>query len=148
MAAVVQRCVRERLLQCLLFEAGGWALVVPLWMWASGAPALESLALMTALSAVMLGWSALFNTLFDRLEARLTGRVASARPHPLRLLHALALEASAVALSLPVIVAMTPLSWGQALAADIALTLVYAAYGYAYHWAFDRWRPVRAGAAG
>jgi Chlorhexidine efflux transporter len=55
------------------------------------------------------------------------------RPHRLRLLHAMGLETSSVVLSCPVIVAMTPLGWWQALAADVVLTLVYAAYGYACH---------------
>lgn len=141
--AVPQRSLRERLLQTLLFEAGGLLVVAPLLMLVSSARALDSVALLAALSAVVMGWAALFNTAFDAAEAHLTGRVASDRPHRLRMLHAMALEASAVVVSCPVIVAMTTLGWWQALAADVALTLVYAVYGYAYHWAFDRWRPVR-----
>lgn len=141
--AVPLRSVRERLLQTLLFEAGGLLVVAPLVMWASGAQALDSVALLAALSLVVMGWAALFNSVFDAVEARLAGRVASDRPHRLRVLHAVALEASSVVVSCPVIVAMTSLGWWPALAADVALTLVYAAYGYVYHWAFDRWRPVR-----
>jgi uncharacterized membrane protein len=141
--AVPQRSVRKRGLQTVTFEAGGLLVVTPLVMWVGGVHALDSLALLAALSAVVMGWAALFNTVFDAAEARLAGRVASERPHRLRILHAIALESSAVLVSCPVIVALTTLDWWQALAADVALTLVYATYGYVYHWAFDRWRPVR-----
>ena len=142
MATVPLRSLRVRVAQTLLFEAGALLLVTPLVVLASGAQVLDSVALLVALSLVVMAWAALFNTLFDMLEARLTGRVASDRPHRLRVLHAVALEASSVVVSWPVIVALTPLGWWQALAADLALTLVYAAYGYLYHWAFDRWQPV------
>jgi uncharacterized membrane protein len=69
--------------------------------------------------------------------------VASARPHRLRMLHAVGLEVSSVLVTCPIIVVMTGLGWWQALVADIALGAVYAAYGYLYHWVFDRLRPVR-----
>jgi uncharacterized membrane protein len=141
--AVPMRSVRERVLQTVLFEAGGLLVVTPLVMWVGAVHALDSLALLAALSAVVMGWAAFFNTVFDAAEARLAGRVASERPHRPRILHAIALESSAVLVSCPVIVALTTLDWWQALAADVALTLVYATYGYVYHWAFDRWRPVR-----
>jgi len=41
-------------------------------------------------------------------------------------------------------VALTPLAWLQALAAEIGLTLVYALYGYLFHLGFDHLRPVEA----
>ena len=34
------------------------------------------------------------------------------------------------------------LNWVDALLTDIALSLAYSAYGYLFHWAFDRLRPV------
>ena len=39
--AVPLRSLRERMLQTLLFEAGGLLLVAPLLMWVSGAQALD-----------------------------------------------------------------------------------------------------------
>lgn len=71
--------------------------------------------------------------MFDRVGARLAGRVASARPHRLRMLHALGLEVSSVLATWPIIVAMVGLGWWQALAVDFALGAVYAACGYLYH---------------
>ena len=142
------RHARERVLQTLLFEAGGLLLVTPLVAWVTGAHAADSLALLLALSVAVMVWAAVYNTGFDRLEARLAGRVASARPHRLRMLHAVGLEVSSVLATCPTIVALTGLGWWQALAVDIALGAVYAAYGYVFHWVFDRCRPVHAGGCG
>ena len=41
------------------------------------------------------------------------------------------------------IVALTPLGWGRALLADVALTAAYAVHGYVFHLCFDRLRPVK-----
>ncbi|EHR73399.1 putative membrane protein [Burkholderiales bacterium JOSHI_001] len=140
---VALRNRRERLLQTLWFEAGGLLLVTPMLAWVSGTRAGESLALLVALSVAVMLWAALYNTAFDRLEAHFAGRVASERPHRLRVVHAVGLEVSSVLATCPIIVAMTGLGWWQALAVDIALGAVYAAYGYLYHWLFDHLRPVR-----
>ncbi len=137
------RSARERLIQTLCFEAGGLLLVAPLYALVAGAGAGESFLLIAVLALVVMGWSAVFNTVFDVTEHRLTGRVASERPQRLRVLHAGLHEASAVIVTWPVIVALTSLSWGAALVADIGLTVVYAAYAYAFHRAYDAWRPVR-----
>lgn len=136
------RDTRERLIQTLGFEAGGLLLVTPLYAWISGAGAGESLRLLAVLAVVVMAWAALFNTLFDRIEHRWTARVASDRPPALRMLHAVALEAGAVLVTWPLIVAMTGMSWGAALLADLGLTAAYMVYGYAYHRLYDRWRPV------
>lgn len=137
------RGLRERVIQTLAFEAGGLLLVTPLVAWVAGTRLDESLVLLVALSMVVTLWSAVFNTAFDHVEHRLTGRVASERPHRLRTLHALAHEATAVIVTCPVIWALTDLDWAGALVADLALTLAYAAWAYVFHWGFDRLRPVR-----
>ena len=136
------RSRRERIVQTLWFEGIGLLLVAPIYGWATGTGLTDSLALVAAVSVAVMVWAALFNTAFDRAEMRLTGRVASDRPHRLRLAHALLFEASAAVVSCPVIVLMTGLGWLDALLTDIALTLAYSAYGYLFHWAFDRLRPV------
>jgi len=136
------RSARERLIQTLAFEAGGLLLVAPLYALATGSGAGESLGLIAALALVVMAWSALYNTAFDVAERRLTGRVASDRPPRWRLVHAVGHEATALVVTWPVIVALTGLSWGEALLADIALTIVYAAYAYGFHRGYDRLRPV------
>ena len=137
------RSPRERLVQTLWFEGLGLVLVAPAYAAVSGAPAGESFVLIAALSLAVMLWAALYNTVFDVLERRRTGRVASERPHGLRTLHAIGLEASSVVVTWPLVWALTPLSWWGALAADLGLAVVYALYGYVFFWAFDRLRPVR-----
>lgn len=139
------RSARERLIQTLWFEGLGLLLVAPGYAWVTGAHAGESFAMVAAVSLVVMAWAAAYNTLFDLVELRRTGRVASDRPHALRSLHAIGLETSAVLVSCPVIWAMTDLGWWGALLADLGLTVAYAIYGYAFHWVFDRLRPVPQG---
>jgi uncharacterized membrane protein len=137
------RTRRERVIQTLWFEALGLAIVTPLFAHFAGTPADESVALLGALSVTVMCWSMLYNTGADWIEYRVAGRVASDRPHGLRVLHALGHEATSVVVTWPFIVALTGFGWQDALLADIGLTLAYAVYGYAFHLGFDRLRPVK-----
>lgn len=141
-ASTPVRSACERLWQTLGYELLGLALVTPLVSLTTGASLHRALNLLMLLSLVVMAWTALYNTVFDILEARGFGRVASARPVRWRMLHAVGLEVTALAVSLPVIVAVTALNWSDALQLDLALTVIYACWGYAYHWAYDRLRPV------
>ncbi len=137
------RSTRERVVQTLWFEAIGLLAIAPLYAVVAGAGLKESYAMVAVVSVVVMCWSAVFNTAFDLVELRVTGRVASARPHRLRLLHAALHELTAVAATWPVIWAMSSLTWAEALVADLGLTLAYTAYAYVFHIGFDRLRPVR-----
>jgi uncharacterized membrane protein len=141
-APAAVRGLRERVIQTLAFEVLGLAIVSLPFAYFSGATAGDSLLLLTTLSIVIMSWSALYNTAFDHVERRVTHRVASDRPLRWRVLHAVALEASALVVTWPLIVALTALSWREAFIAEIGLTLAYTAYGYCFHLAFDRLRPV------
>ena len=135
---------RERLLQSAWYEALGLVLMAPICSALALLEPQQSVVLLACLSAAVMGWSAVFNTVFDRLELAWVGISASERPHRLRLVHALLFESTAVIATCPVIVAFTGWSFGEALAADLGLSLLYAAYGYVFHWGYDRLRPVRA----
>jgi uncharacterized membrane protein len=137
------RSARERVIQTLSFEAGGLAVVAPLFALVMGTGLGTSFGLLLAVSVVVTLWTAFFNTAFDVIEHRLTGRVASDRSHRMRTLHAVMHEATAVIVSCPVIWALTDLSWIDALLVDLGLTLAYAVYAYIFHWSYDRLRPVR-----
>jgi uncharacterized membrane protein len=139
----ILRSPRERILQVLCYEAGALAVIAPLFSLAAGETMARSYLLMAALSVAAMGWACAFNTVYDWLEQRWTGRLASDRPHRWRLVHALAFEASQVVVSCPLIYWLTDLGWLQSLAADVALTGAYTVYGYLFHWVFDRLRPVR-----
>ena len=138
------RSPRERVIQTLCFEFGGLCMVTPIYMILFGRSAEEGLFLMVALSLGVMLWSSLFNFGFDWLEWSLTKRVASDRPHDLRLLHAVLHEGTFVIVTLPMIMVISDLSFGAALALDLGLTLFYAGYAYVFYLIYDHFRPVRA----
>ncbi len=140
---VALRSARERLIQTLWFEGVGIALVAPLYGLLTGTSMHQSAVLLLALSVTVMAWAACFNTVFDWLEARWARRCASDRPPRWRIAHAVLLEATAVTITWPLIVALTDLGWSAALAAELLLTLTYALYGYVFHLGFDRLRPVQ-----
>ncbi len=88
-------------------------------------------------------WMAAYNTVFDAVEYRVTGMVASVRPHRWRIVHALGLEASSVIVTWPVIMLVTDFTWLETIVAQLGLTLAYAVYSYFFHLGFDRLRPVQ-----
>lgn len=139
---MIIRSARERLLQTLLFETGGLLVAAPLYQCVAGSGIGGSLELIAVISLVVMLWSPLHNTIFDALEYRLTRRVASDRPQPLRLVHAASHELTSMLVSLPVILAMTMHDLLAAMALDLGLSAVYTLYAFVFHNLFDRWRPV------
>ncbi|MDR2688937.1 MAG: PACE efflux transporter [Azoarcus sp.] len=136
------RSPRDRLRQAMLFEAGGLILVSPLFAWANGLPLIPSAGLLAVLSLIALLWNMVFNTGFDRLEARLSGRRADRRPLWPRIFHACFFEGGLLVLTLPVVMLWTGLGWWPALLADIGLALAYALYALLFHFLYDRWFPI------
>lgn len=146
LAAPPQRGWRDRLRQIALFEIGGLVLVSPPFAWASGVGLAHSAGLLAVLALVAAVWNGAFNTLFDRFEARLTGRRADRRPFAQRCLHALLFEGGLLLLTLPLIVWATGLGWLEALVADLGLALAYTAYALVFNLAYDRLFPIAPGA--
>lgn len=136
------RTARERVYQTLAYEAGGLACAAPLYGLLFGRGSGESVALLLALALVTLVWAPVHNTVFDWVEHERTGRAASDRPQRLRAAHALCFEATATAVTLPVVMAMGGHGFWQALTIDVCLTLFYAVYGYVFHIVYDWLRPV------
>ena len=136
------RTMKERVIQTLSFELGGLLVVAPVYAFLSGANAEESLSLLVALSIAVMVWSPLHNTLFDIADFRMTGRLASDRPHRLRVVHAVSHEATSIIVTLPLIMYLGGYGFWQGLFVDLGLTLAYTAYAYLFHIVFDRLRPV------
>jgi S-adenosylmethionine decarboxylase proenzyme len=136
------RSLRERILQTLAYEAGGLLIAAPIYAWLFGRGTAQSLFLIVALSIAVMVWSPLHNTVFDWLDFRMSGRVASDRPHLLRFVHAISHEATSVIVTLPLIIWFGAHGFAEALMIDIGLTLLYAAYAYIFHLVFDWMRPV------
>jgi uncharacterized membrane protein len=137
------RSARERIYQTLAFEAGGLLLATPLYALVFGQRSSDSFLLLAILSCVVMAWSPLHNTVFDWLDLRLNRRAASDRPHGLRLVHATSHEFSSIVATLPLVMLLGGHGFGQALAVNAGLTLLYAAYAYGFHILYDLLRPVR-----
>jgi len=135
------RSPRERLLQTLAFELGGIAFVAPLYAAVFAVGTTDGILVIATVSAAVMIWTPLHNTLFDH-EWRALGRVASDRPHTLRIVHAVSHELTAVAISLPLIMSLGGHGLWQALAINAGLTAIYVAYAYVFHLGYDRLRPV------
>ena len=120
-------------------------LVSPVYAAIFGARLDESFVLLAAIAALSLVLCPIYNTVFDRVELRHTGRIASNRPHRWRVVHAISYEACVFVLEVPVIVALGGHGLSEALALDLGLGAFYAGYGYLFHLGFDRLWPVLPG---
>jgi uncharacterized membrane protein len=136
------RSLRERTLQTVAFEVCALLVSVPLYLLWTGASVEEGTVVMLAMSLAEMLTGPLHNAAFDRAEHRVSGRRASDRPMRWRLVHAISHEATTVALTVPILVILGGHGWGEALILDLGLTLLYAAYAYGFHLAYDRLRPV------
>jgi uncharacterized membrane protein len=137
------RNFRERVYQAVSCELGGILVAAPIYAVAAGAGAQESLLLILTLSVVATVWVLVHNAIFDLIEWKLVRRSASDRPQPMRLVHAVSLEATLTILTVPVVMVMGGHGFLEALMLDIGLTLVYLIYAYLFHMAYDWVRPVR-----
>ncbi|AWI76799.1 hypothetical protein CEW87_09210 [Parazoarcus communis] len=136
------RSFRDRLRQILLFELGGLLLVTPPFAWASGVPLIDSAGLLAVLALVAALWNGGFNTTYDWIEGRLTGRTADRRPFAQRCLHAVLFEGGLLMLTLPVLMLWTGLEWWPALLADVAVALAYTVYAFVFNLGYDRLFPI------
>ncbi len=137
-----QRSLLDRLRQVALFEIGGLLLISPPFVWLSGVPAVDSIGLLLILALIAALWNGGYNTAFDWIEGRLTGRTADHRPWPLRVAHAVGFEGGLLLMTLPVIVLWTHMDWLSALVADIGLALAYMVYAFGFNLTYDRLFPI------
>ena len=137
------RSLADRIRQVTLFEIGGLLLITPPFVWLSGVPLRDSIGLLAIIAAIATLWNALYNTSFDWIEGRLSGRSADRRPALLRVAHALGFECGLLLVALPIIMQWTGMSWLEALVADIGLALSYVAYAFVFNLAYDRAFPIQ-----
>ena len=136
----------DRARQVLFFELGGLALITPPFVWLSGVSVMDSLGLLAIIALIAALWNALYNTCFDWVEGRLTGRTADHRPYALRIAHALGFEGGLVLVSLPIVMVWTGMGWLEALLADVGLAIAYALYAFVFNIGYDRVFPIDASA--
>ncbi len=136
------RSLFDRIRQVVLFEIGGLLVITPLFVWASGVPAVDSLGLLAVIALIAALWNAGYNTSFDWIEGRLTGRTADRRPYLMRIVHATGFEGGLVLISLPIVMAWTGMGWVEALVADVGLAIAYVIFAFVFNLGYDRVFPI------
>jgi len=137
------RSTKERFFQAALYEVIGLAILTPAYSFALGLPLDNSFVTMAWISAVVVVWSAIYNTIFDRLLLKWTGLAAHQKTLPLRLFHASLYEVTISIFAVPIIAFMSGKGWLVAFLADLAFTAVYFVYTYVFYLVYDWARPVR-----
>lgn len=138
------RSLADRIRQIALFEIGGLLLISPAFAWLSGVPLIDSVGMLAVIALIAALWNGGYNTLFDWIEGRLTGRAADRRPWAMRLVHALGFEFGLLVMTLPVVMVWTGLGWFDAFVADIGLVVAYIVYAFVFNIAYDRLFPIAA----
>ena len=83
----------------------------------------------------------IYNWIFDRIEAR-TGRVASDRPHKLRVVHAVGFEITLMITSIPIYTWWLQITILEAILIDVVVTTFIIGYTYIYTLVYDAVFPI------
>ncbi|MBC7993437.1 MAG: PACE efflux transporter [Rhizobacter sp.] len=100
----------------------------------SGKGVFDSGALAVATSVVAVAWNGLFNSLFERWEAR---QATPGRSLKRRIAHAVGFEGGLVVMLVPVIAWWLGVGLWQALVMDLSLVVFFLVYTFVFNWAFD-----------
>jgi uncharacterized membrane protein len=136
------RSYRERVFQVLLLEITGILIASPLYAATFDAGHAQSYKLIICLSLAATAFAPIYNHLFDVIDLRLNGRVASDRPAGLRAVHAVGQEVLVLAVTLPIVMTVTGLGLGMAMVIEMGVTAFYVAYVWLFYLVYDRLRPV------
>ena len=101
----------------------------------SEASAEESVSLSILAASLALGWSFVFNSLFERWEARQARR---GRSLIRRSAHAILFEGGLVVILVPVTAWWLGVGVQQAIAYEAGLIVLFILYTYIFTWSFDR----------
>ncbi len=129
MQGVWRRVVYISLYEVLAIALAGLGLMLM-----SGESLLASGVLATATSAVAVVWNLVFNSLFERWEAR---QPVKGRSVKRRVAHAVVFEAGLVLMLVPLIAWWLGIGLWQALVMDLALVVFFLVYTFVFNWAFD-----------
>lgn len=125
----------RRIVQATIFEALALAVVTPVMARLFDHPPLSSFVLSATMSTLALAWNYVFNTAFERWEAR---QAVAHRSWLRRLVHGAAFETGLTLMLVPLMAAWLGVSLLEAFVADIGLLLFFFVYTVAFTWAFDK----------
>lgn len=123
------------ILQAVLYEAFAIAFVTPALSFMFNEPASSTVGLAVVMSSIALGWNYVFNTIFERWEAR---QLVRGRSFARRLMHGIGFEGGLVAILVPVVAFWLNTSFLSAFLANLGLLAFFFVYAIAFTWVFDR----------
>lgn len=127
--------MNRRILQAVLYEAIGVAVVGPALSLVFGQSVGSSIALAVVVSAVALGWNYVFNSLFEAWEVH---QALKGRSLCRRLAHGLGFEGGLAVMLVPLTAWWLEITLLNALFAEIGILAFFFVYAVAFTWAFDR----------
>ncbi len=125
----------RRILQASLYEGIAIAAVTPMLVFAFSHPPGSAFWLSLTMSSIALAWNYLFNTLFERWEAR---QAVKGRSLARRIAHGIGFEGGLALILAPVMAWWLDITLWAALVADLGLLLFFFVYTVVFTWVFDR----------
>ena len=125
----------RRVLQAILYEVFAITFVAPVLIFIFDESTGSSLGLAVVLSSIALGWNFVFNTIFERWEAR---QSVLGRTFARRLVHGMGFEGGLVVILVPVMALWLNTSVLNAFLANLGFLAFFFVYAIAFTWAFDR----------
>ena len=127
--------LRRRVVYVTVYEI--IAIAIATWGLASvtGQGAAHSVVISAASSAIAVAWNLVFNTLFERCEARQSVRGRSVAR---RVAHAIGFEGGLVLFLVPLFAWWFDIGLWQALVMDLGLLVFFLVYPFVFNWCFDR----------
>jgi uncharacterized membrane protein len=125
----------RRIVQAALYESIAIAVVTPTLALAFSHPPGSAFVLSAVMSTIALAWNYVFNSLFERWEAR---QVVKGRSLVRRVAHGVGFEGGLAIILMPVMAYWLDISLWAAFVADLGLLAFFFVYTVAFTWAFDK----------
>lgn len=125
----------RRAVQAILYEIFAIAFVGPVLSFIFDEPPASTIGLAVVLSSIALGWSYLFNTIFEHWESR---QAVRGRTFMRRLAHGAGFEGGLTLILVPVMALWLNTSPLNAFLANLGLLAFFFIYAIAFTWVFDR----------
>ena len=137
MTLVPKKSLAERVGHALAFEVIALLICAPLFGWLMGTSVAAMGALTLAISLIAMLWNVVYNSLFDRLQRRLSFHKTLA----VRVLHAVVFELGLFIASVPLAAVWLGISLWQAFVLDIGLLMFFLPYTVVFNATYDWLRP-------
>jgi uncharacterized membrane protein len=127
--------VKRKIIYVTFYELIAIAMSSTLLKLLSGSPVVYAGVAAAAASALALAWNLVYNTAFERWEAR---QARKGRSFLRRAVHAIGFEGGLVIMLVPLFAWVLEVSLWQALLYNLSMILFFLAYTFLFNLAFDR----------